>query len=40
MMTSRKDSASYPIRNMIGITRKEIMVTQKLRELIEIVMEN
>lgn len=40
MITSRKDSSSHPIRNLIGITEKGMRATQKLRELMEIVMEN
>lgn len=40
MITSRKDDSSHPIKNMIGITEKGVRATQKLRELMEIVLEN
>lgn len=40
MITSRKDNSSHPIKNMIGITEKGIRATQKLKELMEIVLES
>ena len=40
MITSRKDNISHPIKNMIRITEKGIRATQKLKELMEIVLES
>jgi len=40
MITSRKDNSSHPMKNMIGITEKGVRVTQKLKEVMEIVFEN